>query len=304
MPIFYLQWKTSTVEICAWEMFCFLDSSQNFGCIPIWRVHMGSEQTFLIAPPACHFASWWDSPLWSFLWRIWWFWKGYQFHQFSFETKTVQTCWWFWLWFFGLPHSWLESWYSCTTIWCSDPRIVGTDVDMWHWNSCIDCALYQLQFSWTSTSWSGDGARAFSLMLYIASLLGIPVLIIENVANLLDNPEFKEGLMNRLKANGYSCILQHAFAAVKFLPIHRTRLILIAYFNKQKIGQLEDWKLKPKVDATWSVKRNDAFLMPLPPSIHRDVQVEPDILVEYTHARSPLPASFSTTVALPIISLL
>ena len=151
---------------------------------------------------------------------------------------------------------------------------------------CISFTLAGLQ-----QGWSGDGARAFSLMLYIASLLGIPVLIIENVANLLENQDFKDGLMNRLKANGYSCILQHAFAAVKFLPIHRNRLILIAYFNKQKIGQIADWGLTPKVDATWPVKRNDAFPMSLPPSIQRDVQVEPDVLVEYAKL-SRMPPNF------------
>ena len=121
---------------------------------------------------------------------------------------------------------------------------------------CISFSLAGLQ-----QGWSGDGARAFSLMLYIAALLGIPVLIIENVGNLLENPEFKEGLMNRLKSNGYSCIMHHAFAAVKFLPIHRNRLILIAFFNKQKIGHLDDWRLNPKIDTTWNVKHNDAFLM-------------------------------------------
>ena len=151
---------------------------------------------------------------------------------------------------------------------------------------CIRFSLAGLQ-----QGWSGDGARAFSLMLYIASLLGIPVLIIENDSNLLDNPEFKEGLMSRLKSNGYSCIMHHAFAAVKFLPIHRNRLILIAFFNRQKIGQLDDWRLNPKVDATWNVKRNDAFLMSLPPVLHKDVQVEPDILVEYAKI-SRMPSNF------------
>ena len=160
--------------------------------------------------------------------------------------------------------------------------------ELWEQMSTCDIGILALTAPCTSFSlaglqqgWSGDGARAFSLMLYIASLLGIPVLIIENVANLLDNPEFKEGLMNRLKANGYSCIMQHAFAAVKFLPIHRNWLILIALFNRQKIGQLDDWTLTPKFDTTWNVKRNDAFLMSLPPSLQKDVQVEPDILVEY-----------------------
>ena len=151
---------------------------------------------------------------------------------------------------------------------------------------CISFSLAGLQ-----QGWSGDGARAFSLMLYIAALLGIPVLIIENVANLLENPEFKEGLMNRLKSNGYSCIMHHAFAAVKFLPIHRNRLILIAFFNKQKIGHLDDWRLNPKIDTTWNVKRNDAFLMSLPPVLHKDVQVEPDVLVEYAKI-SRMPTNF------------
>lgn len=50
------------------------------------------------------------------------------------------------------------------------------------------------------------GAVAFTLMIAVAALLGIKILIIENVANLDENDVFKTGLFDRLKSHGYSCI--------------------------------------------------------------------------------------------------
>ena len=77
--------------------------------------------------------------------------------------------------------------------------------------------------------WSAKGAIAFSLMIAVAALLGIKVLVIENVANIDEEESFKVGLYNRLKTHGYCSILKHQFNTKKFRPLHRNKVILIAY---------------------------------------------------------------------------
>ena len=65
-------------------------------------------------------------------------------------------------------------------------------------------------------------------MIAVALLIGIQILIIENVANLDENDAFKTGLFDRLRSHEYKVILKHQFSAARFLPVNRNRLVLIA----------------------------------------------------------------------------
>ena len=129
--------------------------------------------------------------------------------------------------------------------------------------------------------WMAPGAQAFTLMIFVAALIGIEILIIENVANLGENGEFKTGLLNRLHSNGYTVVLHHQFSASRFLPIHRNRLVLIAYHCKSNIGQLEDWKMKPVVDSSPHIACKDPFLMNLPAEWYEDTRIDGTVLKEY-----------------------
>jgi len=125
-------------------------------------------------------------------------------------------------------------------------------------------------------------------MISVAALLGIQVLIIENVANLDEDEAFKKGLHDRLRSNGYSCILRHQFNTTKFRPVHRNRVILIAYFEGPLIGQLEDWKLTPVVESSPHIRCQDPFLMQLPGDLMHDAVTELFDLAEYDVFQGPI----------------
>ena len=145
--------------------------------------------------------------------------------------------------------------------------------------------------------WSAKGAIAFSLMIAVAALLGIKVLVIENVANIDEEESFKVGLYNRLKNHGYCSILKHQFNTKKFRPLHRNRVILIAYLVGPSCKALDDWKLKPSVDSAPYIPCQEAFLMNLPSDLLDDVRLEPFDLQEYCKMsrmpRSYIPRGFT-----------
>ena len=180
---------------------------------------------------------------------------------------------------------------ECADIHCKELWERMADLEIGVLTITAPCVSFSL--AGRQDGWAAPGGVAFSLMISVAALLGIQVLIIENVANLDEDEAFKKGLHDRLRSNGYSCILRHQFNTTKFRPVHRNRVILIAYFEGPLIGQLEDWKLTPVVDSSPHIRCHssphircqDPFLMQLPGDLMHDAVIEPYDLTEYANLK-------------------